>query len=495
MSTHYPVLIPLLPLSAGLLSLLLSKLHKNLGEGLVILSLLGSMTISALLLNSVVSLDAPLHYWMGNWSPPIGIEFVVDSFNATVVLIISILAFFASIYAHSFVAHLNWLRIGGFYSLVALLTVGLLGMTLTGDIFNLYVFLEISSLSCYGLIALGGDKGVIASYRYLLVGTVGASLYLLAIGILYAFTGTLNMNDLASIIPQLLTYPLAILALVCLFSAFAIKMALFPFHGWQPDAYTYTHPAVAPLITGAMSKVPAYAMLRFLFYIFGINHISVHLLVQVVGICGLLAMLYGSLLAIKQEDLRRMLAYSSVAQIGYIAMGIGIANAYGLSGAVLHIVNHAFMKCGLFFAIGTIYYKYKITDLDLLGGLHKKMPLTAFSIVIFSLSMVGLPPTGGFFSKYYLIMGAWERGLYIFVVGLIISSLLNAIYFLRILEKIFIARPTVFIEQTPKQGFLEAPINLVVPVLFFGITIIVLGFLNGLIVDDLLINGFREVGL
>ena len=210
-------------------------------------------------------------------------------------------------------------------------------MIITGDVFNLYVYLEIMSLSGYGLIALGGKKSMLAAFRYLLIGTIGASLYLLGVGYMYALTGTLNMADLASQVAHHLNSPLVALSVACFIIGFGIKMALFPLHGWQPDAYTFAHPGAAAFIAGCMSKAPAYALIRFLYYIFKVDNPIVHSALNAIGILGIAGMLIGSIMALAQYDFRRMLAYSSVAQIGYIAIGIAMGNVYGFLCTVLSI--------------------------------------------------------------------------------------------------------------------------------------------------------------
>lgn len=492
---HLPVLIVIIPLSAALLSILISKFFIRIGRLLVILSLAASFCCSALLLDQVLhTTDQVIHYAIGNWEAPIGIEFVVDPLNAVLVLFITLIAACASVFSRCFLKDKSWVQSGGFYTLVGLLAVGLTGMVLTGDVFNLYVFLEISSLSCYGLVALGGKRSVLAAFRYLLIGTIGASLYLLAIGFLYSMTGTLNMADLSVLMQDQLNNPLIILVCVCLIGAFGIKMAIFPFHVWQPDAYSYAHPGASPLISGAMSKVPAFAMIRFFFFIFGVNHWMVEESMMILAIIGAVGMIYGSAVALAQTDFRRMLAFSSVAQLGYVALGIGLGNFYGLSGAFLHILTHLIMKGGLFFAIGGIQYRFGIVDIRQFGQLHKKMPLTCFTIVVAAMSMIGIPPTGGFFSKWYLLLGAAQKHMYIFIAVLVVSSLLNAIYFLRLLEKIFINKPAKGLEdKAPVPKHLELPLSLLLPILLFGVLTIVIGFLNSGIVQDIILTTLQGV--
>ena len=481
---HLPVLIVILPLSAALLSAFLSMLSKKLGKGLVLFSLAASFVCALRLLFDVLaSQTKSIHYAMGNWDAPIGIEFAVDPLNALLTCFLTFIALCTGIYCIRFIRGKSWVQSGGFYALLGLLTVGLCGMTLTGDVFNLYVFLEVSSLSCYGLVAMGGKRSVLASFRYLLIGTIGASFYLMAIGFLYALTGTLNMADMSVLLQGQMNSPLLILACACLVAAFGIKMAIFPFHIWQPDAYSYAHPGASPLISGAMSKVPAFAMIRFFFFIFGWQHWIVADTTRIVGILGAVGMIFGSVMAIAQTDFRRMLAFSSVAQLGYIALGIGIGNVYGVTGSFLHILNHIFMKGGLFFAIGAIQYRFGIVDIRQFGQLHKKMPLTCFTIVIGALSMVGIPPTGGFFSKWYLMLGANEKHYYVYILVLIFSSLLNAIYFLRVLEKIFISPAAALTEKGNIPKKLELSLTMLLPVLLFGIGMIAMGVSNGSLVD------------
>ena len=496
MSQHFPVLIVLLPLSAALLSPFFSYFHKQAGKWVAIASLFGAFVCSAgLLMQTVQDGGQAIHYWMGNWAPPLGIEFVVDPVNAIIVTMITFLAMMTAIFSTPFLKKSNWLYMGGYYTLMALLCVGLSGMTLTGDVFNLYVYLEIASLSGYGLIALGGSKGTLAAFRYLLIGTIAASLYLLGIGFLYAMTGSLNMADLSGLLQGQMDSPLIAMAAALFIAALGIKAALFPFHGWQPDAYTFSHPGAAPLISGAMSKVPAYAMLRFFFYLFGAQHLFVQHGLTVIGILGAIGIILGSVMAIAQDDFRRMLAYSSVAQIGYIAVGLAIGSVYGLIGAVLHIVNHAFMKGSLFMVIGGIQYRFGEFRISQLGQIHKKMPLTVVTLCIAALGMIGIPPTGGFFSKWYIMLGAMSTEQYIYVAVLVISSLLNAVYFFRVMENVFVNKDPQLKEINSPAGKLELPLQMLIPIVVMGLGILVLGFCNASIVDGIIKLGLPEVFL
>ena len=225
--------------------------------------------------------------------PPFGIEFVIDGVNGTVVVLVAVISFLTSLYSSPFQPHdrQKWFQTAGYYVLIGFLAVGLLGMASTGDAFNLYVFMEITALSGYGLIAIGEEKGPIAAFRYLMTGTIGASMYLLGVGFLYAATGTLNMADLAQRLSGIANSPLVILSAGCMIVGFGIKMALFPLHGWQPAAHSYAHPAADPMIAGIMIKVPAYGMLRFFFCVFRETSPVMELFFDCIGVmavCGIL---------------------------------------------------------------------------------------------------------------------------------------------------------------------------------------------------------------
>ncbi len=478
---NLPVLVVFCPLFGALLCPILSWFNRQAGRWFVTAASGLALIFSVMLLRQI-SADGPVHYWFGNWAPPYGIEFSIDSLNGVLLVLICFMGFLSTLYSMPFIEGKSRFRSSGYYSILSLLITGLIGMTATGDVFNLYVFLEITSLSGYALIAMGGDKGVTSAFRYLLIGTIGASFYLLGVAFIYGETGTLNMYDMSGLVGPVLDSGTTMVAMVFFVLGFGIKMALFPLHGWQPAAYSEAHPGAAPLIAGVMGKVPAYAMLRFFYFVFDANRESVSRFLIVVGVMASLGMIYGSLKAIQQKDLRRMLAYSSIAQIGYVGIGIAIGNFYGLLGAVLHIISHSFMKSGLFFCVGGIRYKYGVYAVDRIGQIYKKMPKTAVVIVTAALSMVGIPPTAGFFSKWYLALGAAEAGSYAYIAVLVVSSLLNAIYFFGLLEHIFMDQDLECEDLHPEKQR-ELPWNMMIPIVLCGVGIVALGLCNTWFID------------
>ena len=500
---HVPVLIVIIPLCGAVLCPLLSRFGHSLGKRTVIVALFASFCLSLVQLAAVIQSGEALHYWLGGWQPPYGIEFVIDGVNGIIIVLVSFIGFMTALFSSPFEGGDKSapFRSAGYYSILCFLVIGLLGLSSTGDAFNLYVFMEIVALSGYGLIAIGEEKGPIAAFRYLLTGTIGACAYLLGVGLLYSATGTLNMADLTLRLREVDNMPVIVIAMACLIVGFGIKMALFPLHGWQPAAHSYAHPAADPMIAGVMIKIPAYAMFRFFFCIFDSSLPMMKTLFTIIGIMAVMGILYGSLKALRYDKYNKILAYSSIGQVGYIALGFAIGNFYGIAGAVFHILSHAFMKTGLFYTSAAFKYRYGIHYTDRLGQVYRKMPVTCGALVVLALSMIGLPPFAGFFGKWYLALGAIQNGQYLYVAVLIISSLLSAIYFFRIFEKMFMGEKTVSEPAAPEEyygygkltGKTEVPLRMLIPIVSAALMIIALGLGNSFIVNGILRTTIMEV--
>lgn len=471
-----PIIIILLPLISALLSIALSRIHIHLGRNIVTAAIFVALGCAVKLFINIIK-GGPVHYSFGGYKAPYGIEFYIDSIGAIIVVVILLLGFITTLYVMNFEVTNERKVIGGAYSLIGLLIVGMCGMSMTGDVFNLYVFLEITSLSAYCLIALGGSRGIVASFRYLLVGTVAATMYLLGVGILYASTGTLNMADMRNILNSH-NYDTEMTVSMCLFiAAFGIKMPMFPFHGWQPSAYSHAEPGSRPLIAGVMGKIPALALFRYMYFIYGTDFKFFNLFLNIIGILSCCGIIYGSVRAMAQEDVRKIFAYSSIAQIGYITLGFAIDSPYALAGAFLHLIGHVFMKSGLFFSSAAIRYRFGSFKISSFGGIYKKMPLTSGLIVLASLSMIGIPPAVGFFSKWYIALGAAETHQYRYIAILVLSSLLNAIYFFKLIEKIFINQPKELYDKRDGET-VELPWTMLLAIGTCFVIILALGIFN-----------------
>jgi multicomponent Na+:H+ antiporter subunit D len=514
-TNNSPVLIPLLFIAAAMLLPIIAWKRYNLAWPFTVLVSLTSVVIAAFNVTRVME-HGVIHYHLGDWAPPVGIEYVLDHLSAFVILVINAVALLVLVHSKIMVKVDMPGKEMPYYTAALLMLCGFNGIVITGDLFNLYVFLEISSLSLYGLLASGREKQApVASFRYLIMGTVAGSFYLLGVGFLYITTGSLNMADVKAIIPTLLNSPAAptiLIALAMMVLGMAIKMALFPMHGWLPDAYTYAPATTSALVAPTGTKVGSYVLLRIMLFVFGVGYVTKVLPVaQVISWLAAIGIIYGSIMAIAQKEMKRMLAYSSVAQIGYIAMGIGLANKLALIGAVLHILNHAFMKGALFLVSANFRYKLghsNISKMD--NSIRKKMPWTMVAFTIAALSMVGIPPMAGFFSKWYLALGTIQNKNWIFLVVILVSSLLNAVYFFRILEKTYMKPKTeendhndanhhddhnAAIDETENVERDEVRASMLVPTLVMAVSLIVLGVLNAFIVKGVIAYIAPAVGL
>ncbi|HHW94420.1 MAG TPA: monovalent cation/H+ antiporter subunit D family protein [Mogibacterium sp.] len=484
MIQHYPALVVILPLCGAALSLALTKIHLHLGRNVIFLSMALSFYMSIMQLRNVV-INGPMEYRFGGYAIPYSIEFRIDTVNGLVVAMVALMGLITAFYCISGEIRSEKLKVGGAYAVVALFVAGMLGNASSADAFNMYVFLEITALAAYCLIALGGNRGMVAAFRYMLVGTIAGTFYLLGVGILYSATGTLNMQDMSIIIQQGGKDEAVLVALCLMIAGLGIKSALFPFHGWQPSAHTHEERGSAALIAGVMVKIPVYMLFRFVYCVFGTNFKYMQQILIVLGIFVGIGMMYGSIRAIGQTNMKKLLAYSSITQTSYFMLGIVIGSPVALAGSLLHFIGDAFIKGGLFYCAGAIKYKFGTVNIDNFGRIYKKMPVTSALIVAGALSMIGIPPTVGFFSKWYIAMGAIQTGKYIFVILLIISSLLNAIYFFKIIEKIFMSKDKGLEDVRPvKKG--ELPWSMLVPMSVCIVVIFLLGFLNVKIINMVL---------
>jgi len=303
-------------------------------------------------------------------------------------------------------------------------------MSITGDVFNLYVFLEITGLAAYALVASGDrDITAVAALKYLIVGTVGASLYLLGVGYLLVATGTLNMADLATKIPQVdggYTSTLILAAFGLMTAGLAVKVALYPVHTWQPDAYANAPDSVSTLISALVSTVAAYSLARVVFSVFTVEFFAAVPLAQdALFALAAVSVVVGSALAVSQRDVRRMLAYSSVSQFGLVVAGFAVASSTAVVGAIIHLVGHAVMKGGLFATAGIIERKTGARTIEEYAGLTDRAPVAAAAFAVLAFSMVGVPPAVGFVGKWYIVLGAIEVGAWPLVAVLLTSTVLH----------------------------------------------------------------------
>jgi multicomponent Na+:H+ antiporter subunit D len=497
MGQQLPVFIVIVPLMVSLAISLTGWWYKRSAFVLSMAALLVCLVCSVLIFGMVFN-QGGIAYHMGGWMPPMGIEYKIDHLSSFMLVLISFISFVTAIYSKKIVEKELPDKIFLFWSLYLLLITGLFGIIITGDLFNLFVLLEVASLAGYALVAVGDKRATVAGFRYLIIGTIGACFYLLGVGYLYIATGTLNMGDLAQLLPAIYGSRTVITAFVFIFIGFSIKIALFPLHAWQPDAYTHATSAVSIIISTAVSKTFAYALIRVIFSVFTINFIKTVLpLFNVICWLAAATIILGSVYAIVQDNLKRMLAYSSIANMGYIVMGIGLAasTTLGLTPAIMHILNHAIIKGAMFMAACGFIYKFNLWNISDFSGLSRKMPYSVLVLIIASLAMIGLPPGAGFVSKWYLILAAIDAGQYPFVAVIFISTLLMLVYFWRVIEIMYI-KP---LNEPEKQSVFkvqELPLDMLIP----SVCMAVLTFIIGLVwisgaLDPLLSTLNLDLGL
>ena len=430
--------------------------------------------ISAAMLFEVLE-SGPISYALGGWPPPIGIEYRIDLLNGIVLLLVSVIAAVSIPFAfHSVKFEIDSRSRPWFYAMFLLCLTGLLGVAITGDAFNAFVFLEISSLSTYVLVALGRDRrALLAAYQYLILGTIGATFYVIGVGFLYILTGTLNLVDIAERAAELDPGQTRALltALAFITVGVSLKLALFPLHFWLPNAYAYAPSFVTVFLSATATKVAIYLLIRFFFSVFSpaLDFESLPVMSVLLGL-SLAAMFIASIIAVFQANLKRMLAYSSVAQIGYMTLGLSMDNVLGLTGAIVHMINHGIMKAALFLAFGAVFLRINSVRLSDISGIGRSMPITMGAFTIAGLGIIGVPGTAGFISKWYLALGALERGSWV-IVGLILgSSIISVVYIGRILEAVWIGTPSAAAEKAS-----DPPLSMLVPLLVLAVATIYLG--------------------
>lgn len=456
MMEHLPALQVVIPLMAAPVASLLR--WRRTAWGWALLTSWAVLAMALLLLRRVMA-EGTISYFLGGWAAPIGIEYRIDIVSAWVVVIVAMIAAVVIPYARlSVEREVEPQRIPLLYSALLLCLAGLLGIAVTGDVFNLFVFLEISSISAYALIASGPDRRALhAAYKYLIMGSIGATFIVIGIGMLYVMTGTLNMADLALRLPEVSSRTVSV-AFAFLTVGISLKLALFPLHLWLPDAYTFAPSAVTAFLASTATKVAVYMLVRFFFTVFGpafsLEVMTFHRVLLPLAILGILS---GSMTAIYQMNVKRLLAYSSVAQIGYMVLGISLVSVAGLTGGLLHLFNHALIKGSLFLAMGCVMYRVGSVRIEAMRGLGRKMPWTMAAFVLGGLSLIGVPATVGFISKWYLVLAAVE-GDHWFAAGFILlGSLMAVVYVWKVVEAAY------FQEFVGELRVREAPLSLLIP--------------------------------
>jgi multicomponent Na+:H+ antiporter subunit D len=395
----------------------------------VVTVLLGVMALAAL---AALRSHDLLVYKVGGWMPPLGIGLVLDPLSGLMLVIINSVAAMVSVYAISYME--RYTAKDRFYALFLMMLSGMNGVVVTGDMFNLFVFLEIGSIASYALVAFGTEEEELeASLKYMVMGSVAAALILIGIALLYAYTSTLNMADMARVLAEKHDAKVLGFVAVLFIAGFGLKGALVPFHWWLPDAHPSAPAPISAMLSGLLIKaLGVYALIRVFFSVLGSGGVA-----PVFMVLGTLSMLVGVFLAIGQWDFKRLLAYHSISQVGYIMLGVGLGTPLGILGGLFHLFNHSIFKSLLFLNSGAVDYAAGTRDLQQMGGLRQRMPVTASTSLIASMSIAGIPPFNGFWSKLLIVIACIQAGRPGYALAAVIASLMTLASFMKVQKYAF----------------------------------------------------------
>ena len=476
---QFPVLIVGLAMFCAYAMLLAGYMNRKLPFFMSLAMNSIFLIMSLFILNHVITVG-PIRYWQGGWRPPWGIEYVVDAMNAYLLIIVISIVILGLIYSRGNVKHeIKNRKHTTFYTLVQLMAAGMYGITVTGDLFNMFIWLEIASLTAYALIAVAGGRALRPAYNYVIMGSIGACFYIFGVGWIYSVTGTLNFADMRLLLPLVYDSRAVQMGFAMIVVGVMIKAYIFPLHLWQPDVYTYAPSTISSMMASVHVKVMFYMLIRMFYSVFTLEFIRLYIGLDLL-ICWVaaIAILAGSIWAIKQRNLKRMLAYSSVSQMGYILLGVGLSplSPWGLVGAAAHILNHAIGKGCLFMCAGAISQQEGLKDIRDFEGLGKKMPHVCAAFTIAALSMIGIPLTAGFASKLFLIVASLDAAQYPFVAVLLLSGLLNLVYFWRVIDQMYFVKHKGTEKAVESTGEAKSlPISMIAPILILASLCIIMG--------------------
>ncbi|WP_350343297.1 monovalent cation/H+ antiporter subunit D family protein [Proteinivorax hydrogeniformans] len=484
-STHFPIIIMSLFLIVGVSTPVIKKRFDNVVK-FMLMGTFGVAIILSALTFLYVQAEGPFTYNFGNWSRQLGIEFAIDGFSALLTLLIVSVSAIVVLFSLEDIEHeVDSSKTLSYYTIVFTLIFAMVGITFSNDLFNIYVFMEILSLTSCGIISIKHKKvNFLASFRYLILNTLGSISFMFGIALLYMVTGHLNIVEVNNVIADVWQYyPTNILLAVgFMFTGLGIKAAMFPLHVWLPDAHSSAPTPSSALLSGLVVKVYVFTMAKIIFNVIGVEISQALDITTFLTYFAALSMIMGSIFAIGQKDIKRMLAYSSVAQIGYMFLGIGLATEFGLAAGFFHIFSHAMMKAALFLSAGTIIYKKNQRNITKLDGIGYEMPVTMTVFTIAALGMVGIPGIIGFMSKFYLGVAVLEAGQSGFIIVILLSSFLNAIYYLPIIISAFIKEDKSRIKTLILD---KIPVTMLIPLVLLGFSCVLFGFFPNLLMDTI----------
>jgi len=446
-------------------------------------TLLANLATVALLVLAIASIGKSGVYEVGNWPIRVGIVLVLDGLSSLMLLVISVVSFAAMLFSARYME--QYTAKAKYLSLFMLMVGGMNGVVLSGDIFNLFVFLEIASIASYALVGFGcGNEELEASFKYMVLGSIASIFVLFGVALVYGNTGSLNMAYISKAIQGSGLNAGLGFALALFIVGFGLKAALVPFHAWLPDAHPSAPAPISAMLSGVVIKtLGVYALSRVVFNVFGISIPTGWLLI----VLGLLSMVAGAFLAIGQWDLKRLMAYSSISQMGYVVLGIGLGGliiagggnlawaSLAILGGLFHLVNHAVYKSLLFLTSGSVEMSTGTREMRQMGGLAEKMPVTRATCIIASASIAGIPPFSGFWSKLILVVAAIQAHFYWVAAIIVFVSLCTLIMYLKVQRYVFLGELPENLQQTKenKNSMLVAMIFLACLCVLMGLLVLV----------------------
>jgi multicomponent Na+:H+ antiporter subunit D len=478
------ILVPLLvavPLAGAFLVTVLGR------KSSAVCDILGNACTLALLALAVLLRGARGVYAVGGWPPPLGIAWVMDGLSTFMLLVIGCVSFSVTLFSVPYMKRFTSKH--RYYGLFLLMVAGMNGVIITGDLFNLFVFLEIASVSSYALVAFGTEHEELeASFRYLVLGSIGSTFILVGIALLYGTTGFLTMASISRALAGSAMKPQVAMAVVLFIVGFGIKAALVPFHPWLPDAHPSAPAPISAMLSGVLIKaLGIYALARVLFNVIGMDGRFAAVLIAV----GVLSMTVGVFLAVGQWDLKRLLAYHSISQMGYVILGFGMGGyllatggsaavaSLAILGGVFHLANHAVFKSLLFLCSGSIEYATGTRQLKEMGGLWQKLPVTRIACTIASLSIAGVPPFNGFWSKLLIIIAAFQAGFHWLGAITILVSFVTLVSFLKVLRYAFLGSLPERLREVKESPLAMSLAMVALAVLCAGMGLLLVGGLRG----------------
>ncbi len=425
-----------------------------------IATLLANLVTLCLLVLAVMSVGKTSVYEMGNWSIPLGINLVLDGLSSLLLLAIGIVGAAAMLFSVRYME--QYTAKPKYFSLFLLMVAGMNGVVLSGDIFNLYVFLEIASIASYALVGFGCDHEELeASFKYMVLGSIASAFVLFGVALVYANTGSLNMAQISETIRRIGMNTGLAFALSLFVAGFGLKAALVPFHAWLPDAHPSAPAPISAMLSGVLIKaLGIYVLARLVFNVFGVSVPVAWVLIAL----GVLSMVVGVFLAVGQWDFKRLLAYHSISQMGYVVLGVGLGAlilaqrgdplwaSLAILGGLFHLINHAVFKSLLFLTSGSVEMATGTRQLKKMGGLVERMPYTRATCAIASASIAGVPPFNGFWSKLILVIAAVQAGYYLLAAVTVVVSLVTLLSFLKVQRYVFLGELPNDLEHTQENG-------------------------------------------